>query len=66
VRAASSLPAIWRHRKKRNIGTSVARSRVPTRGASILAKPLVSDALWERIEPLLPPPIPRLDWGASA
>jgi transposase len=25
----------------------------------IMAKPLVSDALWQRIEPLLPPPPPR-------
>src|SRR3954447_9876256 len=24
-----------------------------------MAKPLVSDALWQRIEPLLPPPPPR-------
>jgi len=24
-----------------------------------MAKPLVSDALWERIQPLLPPPKPR-------
>src|SRR6266853_6223926 len=28
-------------------------------GEPIMAKPLVSDALWERIEPLLPPPKPR-------
>jgi transposase len=24
-----------------------------------MAKPLVSDELWKRIEPLIPPPIPR-------
>ena len=24
-----------------------------------MAKPLVTDALWQRIEPLLPPPKPR-------
>jgi transposase len=28
-------------------------------GESIMAKPLVSDALWQRIEPLLPAPKPR-------
>src|SRR5437667_331174 len=28
-------------------------------GGTVMAKPLVSDALWQRIEPLLPPPQPR-------
>src|SRR6266516_2223952 len=28
-------------------------------GGPNMAKPLVSDALWERVEPLLPPPKPR-------
>src|SRR4051812_16584624 len=28
-------------------------------GGIVMAKPLVSDALWQRIEPLLPPPKPR-------
>src|SRR5439155_11397348 len=28
-------------------------------GGIVMAKPLVSDALWQRIEPLLPPPPPR-------
>src|SRR6516165_3362512 len=30
-----------------------------TRGGVVMAKPLVSDQLWELIQPLLPPPKPR-------
>jgi hypothetical protein len=29
------------------------------RGGLIMAAPLLPDALWERVEPLLPPPKPR-------
>ena len=28
-------------------------------GDAVMAKPLVSDALWEALQPLLPPPKPR-------
>jgi transposase len=30
-----------------------------SREQTAMSKPLVSDALWERLEPLLPPPKPR-------
>src|SRR6266542_3177153 len=45
--------------------TPVARQMLSDRlslapsGETIMAKPLVSDALWQRIEPLLPSPPPR-------
>src|SRR5258708_28593646 len=32
---------------------------LPNRGGVVMAKPLVSDELWEAIQPLLPPPKPR-------
>src|SRR6266550_2919468 len=52
---------LQRHRKKWPVGTPSAlipQSLLPL-GGTVMAKPLVSDALWQRIEPLLPPPKPR-------
>src|SRR5262245_12662231 len=43
-------------------GTAVARTSpesVQLSGGVVMAKPLVSDELWERIAPLLPAPKPR-------
>jgi transposase len=41
------------------VGTVSAKTPPRTLGGMIMAKTLVSDALWQRIEPLLPPPPPR-------
>src|SRR5689334_7336732 len=44
--------SLARHQLVRNEGSPSSR-RAPA------MKPLVSDALWERLEPLIPPPPPR-------
>jgi RNA polymerase sigma factor (sigma-70 family) len=58
-RSATRLTAhLWEER----IPAGVAQSRpgsVHGSGGGLMARPLLSDALWERIEPLLPAPRPR-------
>src|SRR3954466_6387881 len=51
-----------RPNKMRTVGTGHAREcwkECALTGGLVMAKPLVSDALWERFEPLLPRPKPR-------
>src|SRR5258705_8605960 len=45
---------------ERGIGTlGAVRTPLKNGGETIMAKPLLPDELWERIEPLLPEPAPR-------
>jgi len=45
------------------VGGGMVRFAVPVTEDSAMAKPLVSDELWERIEPLLPPLAPHPEGG---